>query len=349
MEKQSESAPKAEVASINDLPDEMLCEIFSHLCDIKDVLNTRLVCFKWNEIHRTFMQLNKLTLTECPIEQMCLSERIETIENCPKKLYNFFLDGRDWAIFAEKQIELVNNLKFVRISLARREYDFLKFDLPNLEIFLCESLNYENDIEINSPKLRELLYRERYTKESALRVVYPLSVKKLNTDLMGAFVRKKENLEDLTTDQFKTLKQVDQLPKLKRVCFDHNFYSFSWREEEVLEKILDRKPRGHFELAPFTNTPGNWFLEICQVSFQINSVHCFRSHFNFERQLDYTPSVQRGHPGRRSRRLFLRSEGDKLRSESPTVTFKAHLLLLGNRYKRQNAKRSPLQIVRKFE
>lgn len=278
MENQKESAPKAEVASINDLPDEMLCEIFSHLCDIKDVLNTRRVCFRWYDVQRWFMKLNKLTLTESPIEQMKLMKKIETIEDCPKKINNFFLNGSDWQMFAEKQVELVNNLKFIRIRLGRREYDYLKFDLPNLEILVCDWWNCEKDIEINCPKLRELVYHERYTKLSGLRVTYPLSVKKLDTDLRGASVRRFENLEDLTTNEFRTLKQVDRLPKLKRVRFTGNFYSFSWKTEEILEKtkqdirkIMDKlksidNPEIKFIYSGFEMNLNDRYLETMRLS-----------------------------------------------------------------------------------
>lgn len=226
--------------SIEELPIEVLSEIFSLLCDVKDLLACGSVCSLWNFIYKTFFKLTKLTITDFHINEMIPIKRVETLEESPDKFRNFFLPCKLWNAFKIKQSELTQGLKRLSVTIPNGIRDELDFDLQNLEILTFETFNFRTPVKIICPLLRELTYYELTTRRDLLCIYYPRSVKILSTNLTGERLRQFTFVEKLNSTSIWTLKHVNRLPCIKEVNYEGNLFRFYWWTEGVVEHTKGR-------------------------------------------------------------------------------------------------------------
>ena len=254
--------------SIDDLPIEMIAELFGHL-NLKDLTACSLVNKRWYSAF-TACRLQKLFTSEefCRFhlnEWSHSSRRVKESELCPLAMFNRWAEkpllmSLKYLALAGDSFDLNKLNRFTQLVYLEIKLDDLGEDKVNLKLLKLKflaiySFNQFCHLTIDCPELVELVYNGEYygdyyreaEDENLLNLKNPETIRKLHTNLFGVKLAPFINVECLVTYEFMNISMAIllSLPKLKELHYKGDIGSIIWRypnEEEAPAKI-DRMKR----------------------------------------------------------------------------------------------------------
>ena len=227
-------------ASIDDLPSEMICELFRHLPP-NDLIACSMVNKRWHLIYDAFKLHRLAALDYQPYYELILwhgsNQPIQETERC------------DLAMFvrlAEKP--LLSNLRHLALSGYEFEYDLnklnhlnrfrqlvhleisisslggnLHLNLPGLKVLAFHYFNAYCALSIDCPKLHTLLYNNVVEIENLLEVKHPETVRVLETNLVDQELAPFKGVECLVPN-FRAISQATllSLPALRELRYNED-------------------------------------------------------------------------------------------------------------------------------
>ena len=221
---------------INDLPPEMICELFEYLHP-KDLAACSLVNKRWHSIYAGFKVHRLISIdysghhTVDPIEWYGTKQPVVEAERCRPAMF-----GR----LVEKP--LLSNLKYLALCGPQPEFDLnslnqfeklvllhvdigsrkkeVHLNLPKLKVLVFDNINKHNLLSIDCPELSTLFYLEMEGL-NLLDVKHPETIRKLDVDMIGPQLAPFKGVECLVTEQFAAISQATlrQLPRLRELRF----------------------------------------------------------------------------------------------------------------------------------
>lgn len=263
--------------TIDDLPLEMLCEIFKQLSP-KELIKKKRVCRKWNQLISA-MKIKRLNVVDVsynlfndPAEALWYETHRPQLERdvCPPKL-----------LIAMFNSPMLDHLEYLRVNnnpcfeLANFDYnkfnglpmlvqlDFstidqnLSLNLPKLQIFSVTNINDpEHKLSLKCPKLQVLRYYEP-AGANALHVEEPHKIRILDTSMFGDKLRRFQNVQVLKTDSGCDPNFLESILTLKNLrSLQLNMPQASLESIQTLIRAL--RSLTHFKL--------------CEVSFKFKGI-----------------------------------------------------------------------------
>ena len=230
---------------IDDLPPEMICELFEYL-QPKDLVVCSMVNRRWHSIYAGFkVQSLAIIDPEDPFNWHESNQPIRKVERCT------------WWMFCNlKEKPLLSNLKHLALRGDHLEFDLNKLNrfqqlvhleidthlvgkvhlnLPRLEVLAIHHWNLRCSVSIDCPLLSTLLYAGEDEEDAILlKVKHPETIRKLETNMVGRHLAPFKNVRCLVTNQFEAINKATllSLPALKELRFNRSIGS-----------VFDVKPR----------------------------------------------------------------------------------------------------------
>ena len=312
-------------ATIDDLPVEMVYELFRHL-NPKDLTACCTVNKRWHSIYAAF-KLDRLFIVhnfhrffELHLVKWRFPDRkVEEHELVHSAMFGRLLDKpllsnlKHLALTGYPllfQLEIVNNLtQLVHLEIHHLygvDSD-LNLNLPNLKALVIYYMCYRYRLSIDCPKLSLLVYSE-IPNQSLLDVKQPETIKKLVTNMVGSKLVRFKNVQCLVALELNVINQSTllSLPNLKELHFNQNFdcalKQFDFRKVGSLNKLkrmlkeflVDvkalRRPEFRFRFAGFELTEIK--LDQIEIDLQVKP----QKEFVFD-ECVYTKNYQLIEPG----------------------------------------------------
>lgn len=244
--------------TINHLPPEMLCAVFSSLSP-RDLLEKKSVCKLWNEMI-SLMKIERLSVDADLVEkerwyhsnrpgsesELCHPNLFVTHHKKPafSKLKYLKLYNRLW-IGKLKGFDLneLNTFKqLVHLELFYYRGEELHLNLPNLQVLYLSWPTNHCSVEIDCPNLRVLGNREN-AETNSLLVHHPDTVRVLDTAKPSSQLTEFQNLECLRYRHF-DIRFFDtsillNFKKLKKIHYDFELEYFNGDLDEVEDDFED--------------------------------------------------------------------------------------------------------------
>ena len=225
--------------SIEDLPVEMIGELFKHL-QLKDLAACSLVNRRWHSIYTDFkvhrlvitgddyhLRFNQWSYPDRRVEQfeLCRVETFSRLANQPvlSNLKHLAFNGLLSESYRKFDLKTLNHFKeLVQLEfnsyLAKKKVDL---NLPKLKNLTFHLRNDCCPLTIDCPELSVLNYRED-PGMNLLKLKHPETIRRLETDMIDWKLRPFKKLESLVTVHFKAIKKATllSLPELKELHFN---------------------------------------------------------------------------------------------------------------------------------
>ena len=220
--------------TIEDLPPEMICELFKHLPPKDILVSCSLVNKRWHSIVDGF-KVHTLVVTDEVYAKIIskwtyLNRRTQDHELCDGELFNRLADHprakhlKRLALLCGEDLADTSNLESFS-QLQHLEFIINRLGAVNhseLEILVCYHTNTER-LSIDCPKLRVLVYQEdERQRKSLLNVKHPETIRELRTNLVGAKLDAFKSVQCLVTLEIEAISRatLKSLPALKKLHFD---------------------------------------------------------------------------------------------------------------------------------
>lgn len=258
--------------SIEDLPSEMICELFKHLRP-KHLAACSMVNKHWHSIYSEFKVHSLVAIgyfsdvQNYDFGKWYSSERqFEPKELCQLSKFRRLLDRplvsnlKHLAIFSSKldselDVDQLNGLSQLvhleinlKVSFPERYKKKVNLNLPRLNVL---ALNDFYDVSIDCPDLSVLMFCPQYennlylaTNYHWLHVKYPETIRKLHTTVRGPELAKFKNVDCLVTERFEVIGKSTLLllPRLKELHYNENINTYS-----ETDRTLDEMKRAFRE------------------------------------------------------------------------------------------------------
>ena len=239
----SSSARSTKPATIDDLPTEMIRELFKYLSP-KDLAACSLVNKRWHSIHSDF-RLNSLvvrssSIPECAMlhfkwydahhsnQRIAYSYRSENFLRLLKRplLTNLKRLALHWHREFEFDLNELNKFsQLVQLEIDNPAIEAKRviLKLPMLTVLVLQCVNDHCVFSVDCPVLKVLVYDEgnKAGLKSLLVVKHPETICKLDTNMVGTKLAPFKSVECLVTGQFKLINKhtLLSLPRLKELHF----------------------------------------------------------------------------------------------------------------------------------
>ena len=261
------------MSSINDLPPEMICELFKHLSP-RDLVVCSMVNKRWQSLYSGIKLYRVAAIakrfSDCLDNWSYPDRRIEDQELCPPELFHRLIDqpllsnlkylalcGLSSDFDLDKLSGLLTNnnqLLHLELNVAFSSQVNLHLKLPKLRILAFHSPNELCSLSVDCPELNVLLYHKPSFNRGLLEVKHPETIRKLDTNLNPNELALFKNIEYLVIQDcfLESVRNIlSSLPRLKELHFNEGMswvfrtrYSRNRVEELTLEEFLnDAKKR----------------------------------------------------------------------------------------------------------
>lgn len=280
---------------IEDLPPEIINELFKYL-QLKDLAACLLVNKRWHSIHSTFKLHSLAAINNCLINSANSSkkwchtdqnfEEVCSIDNFIRLVDKPIVSNlRYLAVFENgirfdlNKLNRLSQLIHLEIYSPDRTRNELKLNLPVLKVLAVHQYNDHFSLEVDCPRLDLLLYCGEPENSNLLKMQWPETIRKLDTDMFGLKLIPFKNVECLVTREVRVIGRgiLQSMPKLKELHFklDHGKNSINFRDpheflgakeqlKEFLEDVHSLRPSGfRFRFAGF---------ELCKVA-KLNQIN----------------------------------------------------------------------------
>ena len=252
------SSSTVPTTSIEDLPPEMINELFKHLHP-RDLVVCSRVNKRWHSIYSNF-KLHRLDIIS-PISTICsykyllfqwydLNQTIQDTERCSVKMFRrltghsqLLSNLKHLAISASFKIDL-NKLNCRFPQLVHLEINFslsrnVHLNLLRLEVLVFHESNPHYAHSIDCPRLRTLAYHETTPRPldrgvagpmaPRLKVKHPEIIRKLDTNMVGEKLTPFKGVECLVTRNYQTISRgtLLALPRLRELHYN-NYNNYLW-------------------------------------------------------------------------------------------------------------------------
>lgn len=312
---------------VGDLPPEMLCAVFGHLC-LADLIRCKLVCKDWNTLISTSIRLTRLVVDRKRDHRIHWYYSHEPVIAAELSEPNLFV--------AQLNRPILLGLKSLKVHCLIDE-----FELKDLNLFtnlLRLEINHElaSDLSLKLPKL-EALFSDVYASGYLFTIVCPNlktfhmadddGLISMKIEHPESIVELKINLdEDSNLGQFKNLQRLiitsghqafedflPKLPRLRLVRFDNELESllFLWEAEdetvdptdqlkELLRGLMSAKRRAkrgdlkvyfaglHLTDATIENIDLNWNSDGAQIS---NEHYYLKNYEHLQEKIHFVTGV----------------------------------------------------------
>ena len=245
--------------SIDDLPPEMICELFEHLHP-KDLATCALVNKRWYWIYAGFKvrSLAAIDGESDPRRWKYPARRIEDRERCtPELLYELadrpLLSNLSHLAlhchgdqFHPDLLKSFSRLVYLELGYGYffrlADYGRVNLKSPKLRVLVC-SYNNSCYLSIDCPELSVLEYSEESEDRSLLNVKQPETIRKLETYMFGSKLDPFKCVECLVTRELKVISRATllSLPRLKELHYNVNitnaFLQFDSHEAGTLDRM----------------------------------------------------------------------------------------------------------------
>ena len=308
----SPAKPSTKLATIDDLPAEMIAELFKYL-SLNDLAACSMVNKRWHSIRAEF-RLTRLVVSCKPgydiyIDKWSHSGRkITDIERCLPEIFLRLADrplitnlkylSLNWFpelfVFDPNELNKFSQLVHLEIKIYNlvKESEFVSLSLPKLKVlnFHCHLWS----LSVDCPVLSSLVYKNWSEGRFHLVVKQPETIRKLETNLVGVSLSPFQRVECLVTNRFRVISRdtLRLLPNLKELHFNENILSVLHTEysnqlgsverlKERLSRFLDdlqklREPDFRFTFCGLQLT--SWTLN--QIDFDVEEHPSFEKVFN---------------------------------------------------------------------
>lgn len=284
---------------IDDLPPEMICELFKHISLLRDLVACSMVNKRWYSIYSAFKLERLAVFSHCNhyLVKWCYSDRkIEDKElyhpdlmSCrfeDKSLFTnlkFLALGGECSLFEPhkfdlNKLNLFEHLVHLEVNIGFLDEEKVNLKLSNLKVAAFHRWNYYCPLFIDCPKLNILLYRGE-SFPCLLAVNHPETIRKLNTNLIGTKLTLFKNVESLITQEFKAISMdtVKALPKLKQLFYDENLkFAFEFKFQTD-PRPIDRINRIKLKLKEFVKDvkafKGDCDFQFSFTGFRLNKTN----------------------------------------------------------------------------
>ena len=227
------SPPTKRTTTIEDLPPEMIYELFKHLPP-KDLVAGSMVNKRW---HFIYSNLRLHSLAAADFDDLFRwhqsNQPIQKAEQCCPTMF---------LRLVEKP--LLSNLKHLALGDSEFEFDLNKLNrfqkllhleinyylhgkaylnLPRLKVLVLQGWNHHCALSIDCPQLITLLYAGEEEDENLLKVKHPETIRKLKTDMVvPRWLASFKSVECLGTRRFEAISKATfiSLPELRELHYD---------------------------------------------------------------------------------------------------------------------------------
>ena len=287
-------------ASIDDLPVEMICELFKYLAP-KDLAACSLVNKRWYSIYSNF-KLHSLV-----VDHSRFSYLHQTIPEV------------SWAVFrrlVEKPLLL--NLKHLDLCCYESDFDLnelnrfqrlvhLKIDtihsnkkanlnLPRLEVLVFPLFNWGCALSLDCPQLSTLNYLGECEGANLLEVKHPETIRMLKTTMAGSQLVPFKSVEYLVTEEYQVVSTATlrSMPKLRELRYIRDIEKVFEDESHNGTGTADRVKRALSEFVDEAKLRGNDF-RFRFAGLQLTNVNV--DQIDFDVQIDERTEKERVYNG----------------------------------------------------
>ena len=246
------------VTSIDDLPPEMIDELFEHLSP-KDLTACSLVNKRWHLIYSNF-KLHRLVVSDDEDDTFRWYDTNQMVEEkCFCGLGMFCRLVEKPLLSALKHLAVctwgpefvLNKLNRFQqlVHLEMRINDFnqrkVYLNLPRLKVLVFPCWNYYCALSIDCPLLSTLVYSGEDEDVNLLEVKHPETIRKLKTDMVAAKLVPFKSVECLVTEEFEAINKATllSLPRLKEFSYIQDIWYLFYLKSEGRIGTLDRLKR----------------------------------------------------------------------------------------------------------
>ena len=211
--------------SIDDLPPEMIYELFKYL-PLKDLVACSLVNKRWHSIYAG-IKVHTLAVADrrvgsgtaeiCPQRMFChLAKKPLLSKLRHLTLYDTVFDLNELNRFEQLELLGIYNSSLGRVPV--------NLSLPRLRVLAFHYSNQSCNLSIDCPQLSTLVYPGEPEHSKRLEVKQPETVRKLETNMVGEKLVPFKNVECLVVQKFHRISQatVRLLPKLRELHYDED-------------------------------------------------------------------------------------------------------------------------------
>lgn len=246
---------------IDELPAEMICELFKYL-HLKDLINCSMVSKRWHSFYTVFKPYKLVAIDRqfYSISKWCDSDwRTEDKELCQQEWFNglaeqhlvsnlkhLVLINSNVTDFDPDKLNNFKNLVHLEIEISQISRYEMNLNLPKLRVL---AINWPNNmfLSVDCPALRTLIYSEKNHKDDdeLLDLKHPDTIKKLNTNMLGSKLARFKNVECLITNEFKIISRdtLLLLPKLKELTYNKSVKNLIPNFQNEVHQLKEIKRR----------------------------------------------------------------------------------------------------------
>ena len=281
--------PTKPATSVDDLPSEMISELFEYLPP-KDLVACSMVNKRWYSIYAAF-KLHWLVATDQqdyprkwynsnqPIatESVCRLEIFPRLTEKPllSNLKHLVLSSRSVFKFDLNNLNRFTRLVHLEIDMGLGEWK-VHLNLPRLKVLAFNLFNHDCSLSIDCPLLSTLLYIKEDDDVNLLEVKHPETVKVLDTDLFGAKLTPFKSVECLLTWEFEAISKATllSLPALRELRYNRDIESFFDTQFDNGELItVDRMKRTLIEFLDEVKRLRGSDFRLIFSGFQLSNVN----------------------------------------------------------------------------
>ena len=250
--------------SIDDLPPEMISELFKHL-DVKDLVACSLVNKRWHWVYAAF-KLNRLAAIDYDrngnvINKWYDSNRpIQKADRCSSAMFlrwaekSLLSNLRQLALETHKfefdlnKLNRFQHLVHIEISIISSGEMTVNLNLPELKVLALHGWDDCHPLVIDCPLLNTLLYDGEGM--TLFEVKQPKTIRKLDIGMFGPHLTPFKNVECLVTKKWAAISKgtLLSLPRLRELRYIDNI---EWVFEEESEHGVGTLDRVKLRLSEF--------------------------------------------------------------------------------------------------
>ena len=249
------SSPTKPTTCIEDLPPEMISELFEHLPP-KDLIACSMVNTRWQSIHAAF-KLHRLAAIDRDRERIKWygsNRPIQEAERCGPATFLRLVEKpllsnlKQLALNCDLDFDLNELNRFrqlvhleINIDLAGKVH----LNLPKLKVLAFHDFNFDCALSIDCPELNTLLYLAETEYAHLLNVKHPETIRRLETNPVGQQLTRFKSVECLVIYEFEAISKATllSLPALRELRYEQSIMELVYDEFNNEFGTIDRVKR----------------------------------------------------------------------------------------------------------
>ena len=233
------SSPTKPTTSIDDLPWEMIRELFKHIGP-EDLIACSQVNKRWHAIYADF-KLHRLVVSDYDryhylVKWISSNRPIQEAERCHPAIFRrlaakpLLSNLQHLAVtgpfeFDLNQLNRFSRLVHLEINLPSSSLGAdVHLNLPRLRVLAFHYFNYSCALSVDCPELNTLEYYAETRHSHLLKVKHPETIRMLKTCMTGRELDPFKSVECLVTNQFEAISQdtLRTLSRLRELRYDRD-------------------------------------------------------------------------------------------------------------------------------